>query len=1432
MVSIMKTNKRERLLRNSHGIRLISFLLLQGFYLTTVLRIDAADQPQGSSATSQQSGSSEVVGTPWTGLPGITESVADIQARQAQVNLAPKPLVGLMRARLRAAAPLAAPSVTELRVASSSGGNVPKTAPAPRIAQTTGVNFQASSSSSGPWPPDTMGDVGPSQILVCLNNQFVSFNKNGVADGALNVTPNNFFTSVGGTTYGTSDPRVRYDRLSQRWFITIITVNTPNYVLIAVSSGPQVTSTSSFTFYRFQHDLVGTTPNPDTGGFADYDTLGVDANALYIGANIFNAAGTIWLGSTGYVVNKANLLAGTLTVTAFRQMGTGSVSGPSAPQGVHNDDPAATEGYFIGRDSRYYSELSVRRITNPGGTPSISANMTVTVSPTVASLGGVPCLGSTSPLDDVDDRLFCANMHNGRLWTVHNIQVNSSGAASSSGGRDGARWYELKNMTTTPVTNQSGTVFSSASSNPTNYFIPTIAVSGQGHALLSCTVAGANEHAEIAVTSRLATDTTGTMQTPVVLVTSSSTYNVGLQNGAYRWGDYSRVTVDPNDDMTFWTFQEYCSASNTYAVRVIQLRAPLPATPVSCSPSSVLQGASNVSIVVTGTQTSGSGFFDPGVNYSNHISAAINGSGAVVNRVTYSSPTSITINLTVAGSAAVGSRTITVTNPDAQTATSATGILTISALPTSVVSGSGTICNGSSKTIQAVLTGTQPWTLTWSDGVVQSGVTASPATRSVNPTSTTNYTVTALSDANGSAQPSDMTGSALVAADARPTSVVSGSAAICNGGSTAIAAALTGTGPWNVIWSDGTNQNGVVASPATRNVSPSATTTYTVTNLTDANCTAQAADRTGSAVVTVNARPTSVVNGSAAICNDGSTTIAAVLTGTGPWNVSWSDGANQNGVVASPATRNVSPSATTTYTVTNLTDANCTAQATDRTGSALVTADARPTSVVSGSAAICNDVSTTIAAVLTGTGPWNVSWSDGTNQNGVVASPATRNVSPSATTTYTVTNLTDANCTAQAADRTGSAVVTVNPLPTPYIVTGGGVYCAGSAGVLVGLSNSQINATYYLNLGGVDTGTPVAGTGSAISFGNQTNAGTYTVAATNATTSCRSDMIGNAIVTVGTTLPSITWYMTNVLVSADTNCQAWMPDITGTNYILVVDDCSSVTVTQSVTTNVVLSLGTNEVVLGAFDAAGNVAYCTNYVLVVDTTPPVLTCATNKTVECGNVWSFDPPAAFDTCSGTNVTVSLIGTNAIVLSPCQTLWEGRWQATDYYRNSSVCTQLVMVVDTTPPLLTCASNKTVQCGSVWSFDPPAASDACGGTNVTVTLVGVVTNGTCPAVYTATWVAVDTCGNTNTCSQIVTTAPPISLTFGRAEWLPHVGVRLTLLGNATGSVAIQWTGEVTNTLSNWPTLIWFNNFSGSTQYIDSDATNFGTRFYRAVTP
>ena len=389
-------------------------------------------------------------------------------------------------------------------------------------------------------------------------------------------------------------------------------------------------------------------------------------------------------------------------------------------------------------------------------------------------------------------------------------------------------------------------------------------------------------------------------------------------------------------------------------------------------------------------------------------------------------------------------------------------VVTVNPRPTSVVSGSGTICNGGSKAIQAVLTGTGPWNLTWSDGNVQNGVAASPATRSVSPTSTTTYTVTALSDANCTAIAGDRTGSAVVTVNPLPVAVISGTATICAGASTNLTVTMSvGTGPYTVVIANHGTVNGYVSGTAIP-VSPGSTTTYTLTSVVDANgCSATS--MTGSAVVTVNPRPTSVASGSASICVGGSTTIQAVLTGTGPWNVTWSDGVTQNGVVASPATRSVSPAGTTTYTVTALSDANCASIPGDRTGSAVVSVDPRPTSVVSGSGTICSGGSKTIQAALTGTGPWHVTWSDGTQQDGVAVSPATRSVSPASTTVYTVTALHDTRCTANPGDLTGSATVTVDAKPSaPTGLSFEDVSACAQRGIKVNFTPGAPATVHYL----------------------------------------------------------------------------------------------------------------------------------------------------------------------------------------------------------------------------------------------------------------------------------------------------------------------------------------------------------------------------------
>jgi len=109
-----------------------------------------------------------------------------------------------------------------------------------------------------------------------------------------------------------------------------------------------------------------------------------------------------------------------------------------------------------------------------------------------------------------------------------------------------------------------------------------------------------------------------------------------------------------------------------------------------------------------------------------------------------------------------------------------------------------------------------------------------------------------------------------------------------------------------------------------------------------------------------------------------------------------------------------------------------------------------------------------------------------------------------------------------AANMLETPVITVNPLPTPGVVTGGGQYCAGGTGVTVGLNSSIAGDVYNLyNSSNVLVGT-VTGTGSAVSFGSLTAAGTYKATVSDPHTSCMNNESDSAMV------------MVNALPSADT----------------------------------------------------------------------------------------------------------------------------------------------------------------------------------------------------------------------------------------------------------------------------------------------------------
>ncbi len=405
------------------------------------------------------------------------------------------------RRRNRSQDPNALPA-SQFPAADVSQSGVSPVASAP---QTVGTTFTgATLADTGSFPPDTMGAVGPSQFLVFVNGRLRTFAKaTGVADGVLNADPDVFFSSVmtpppGGGLNFTSSPQIRYDRLSGRWILTVVDVpstsagsigDLPNRILIAVSDTGVISGGTIWTFYFVQQNTVG---GGDTGGLLADPSLGVDNNALYIGGNEYNAASGAWVNTDAYVVRKSSVLTGgPVVATPFRGLIT--TDGPDTPRGVDNYDPTANEGYFIGVSDAAAGRLIVRRISTPGGTPGISADIAITVPSTsfpilVDHLGNTG--GASGKLDALDDRLFAAHIRNGRLWTAHNIAVLATGVASDTGGtrRNAVRWYELivPVGSGTPTVNQSGTIFDSAATTAAarQYLMPTVTVSGQGHAAL------------------------------------------------------------------------------------------------------------------------------------------------------------------------------------------------------------------------------------------------------------------------------------------------------------------------------------------------------------------------------------------------------------------------------------------------------------------------------------------------------------------------------------------------------------------------------------------------------------------------------------------------------------------------------------------------------------------------------------------------------------------------------------------------------------------------------------------------------------------------------------------------------------------------------------------------------------------------------------
>jgi len=671
---------------------------------------------------------------------------------------------------------------------------------------------------------------------------------------------------------------------------------------------------------------------------------------------------------------------------------------------------------------------------------------------------------------------------------------------------------------------------------------------------------------------------------------------------------------------------------------------------------------------------------------------------------TGSSNNSITVGPTTA-------TTYTVTGTDVNTCTN-TALVTVNVnpLPTIGISASATsVCQGA------------PATLTASGGVSyvwSTSATTNPIT--VNPTSTTTYTVTGT-DGNG------CTGTATITITVNPLPTVSAVAAsptICAGQSTN----LTASGAAGYLWN-----TGVTTNPLT--VSPTSTTTYSVTGASLQGCTS-----TASVTVTVNPAPSVTITASAnPVCSGTSTN----LTAGGAQSYTWSTGGSSNPLSVSPTTN-------TTYTVTGLASNGCSGSQ-----SITVTVNAKPTLVpVASPNNLCLGQSTNLSV----TGATSYVWDQGLGAgSSFVTSPTTN-------TTYAVTGTDGNNCT-----NTASVSVTVAPCshPTAAITVSDNDICIGQS------------ITYTDNSSGVNVDT-WAWTFNGGSTTSSTLQGPHTITYNSVGTYTTILSVSDDNGTDDTTITITVHGLPTVGAGASVN-----PVCEGTPTSLTATGASTYIWNGGSTSNPYVVSPTSTTTYSVTGTDVNGCQNTASVAVTVNTAPVITLTATSTSICAGqsstltagggvsyVWNQSLSGTSNTVSpGTTTTYQITGTGS---NGCQN------------------TASVTIVVNPLPVVGASANPTTSCAG-----GAVVLTATGATNYlwnTMQYVNPITvNPTTTTTYSVTGATAAGCTATATVAVTVNPLPTISAAANPTVVCPGNSAVLT----ASGGNTYSWDGG--NTTNPW---------------------------------
>jgi len=432
------------------------------------------------------------------------------------------------------------------------------------VAVKIGENFTGSAFSI-PGAPSPSGAASPDYFVECNGGTFAVYRK---ADGAMvqSVTPWESFWSRAGVTvpsaYVINMAPVIYDPTVQRWFLAEDAHDDSNptttfHFLLAVSATADPTGV---------WNGVSIAADPGGGNFANWVTMGLDAEGVYLSARVFSGGYSV--GSTLLSLPKADLLAIPPIITNRTWFGALSASTYGLGfqpaiclDGSAGGDVVATAGRGNPGDNNN-NALFAFAVQNAGGPG--AATLTAVQTLSVPRYDGAPWPWPNALQPDGSSNLFTPSA----LFSANAVRVGTSILVAGDtlvGQRNALRWYRLS--ATNHAVLESGTI-----SDPSlDLYYPSIAANVNGTVVLAYNGSGTNTY--ISCYARVGQTVNGitTFGSPLLLQAGLASYQNLDSSGDNLWGRFSTTCLDPTDPSVFWSINIYPVSTITWATQITQL---------------------------------------------------------------------------------------------------------------------------------------------------------------------------------------------------------------------------------------------------------------------------------------------------------------------------------------------------------------------------------------------------------------------------------------------------------------------------------------------------------------------------------------------------------------------------------------------------------------------------------------------------------------------------------------------------------------------------------------------------------------------------------------------------------------------------------------------------------------------------------------------